>query len=181
MEAARRAGMAESCEHDQQDGYRRQSKDRRVQRIDLKEHRPKQTRGGDYLAVQPGPAHRNLLQLSPADFIAATTSGLPLIHENALRLWTEAEELSRMGPRRGVSILQGFAEEEATISRTYVKHYVGPAIQAKIRETVVHLYQAKRVIQATARWKLHLTQESNAGPRHEERSRCICRRRISPR
>ncbi len=68
---------------------------------------------GTYLSVAPGPAHRSLLQLSVAEFLATLASGLPLISENASSLWTEASEMSRLGARRGVGILQAFAEEEA--------------------------------------------------------------------
>ena len=65
------------------------------------------------LAVEPGPADRELLQLSQADFLTTVASGLPLIWENASRLWTEAAEMSQFGARRSVCILRGFAEEEA--------------------------------------------------------------------
>lgn len=68
---------------------------------------------GAYLAVEPGPAHRELLQLSRADFLITVASGLPLIWENASRLWAEASEMSQLGARRSVCILRGFAEEEA--------------------------------------------------------------------
>jgi AbiV family abortive infection protein len=68
---------------------------------------------GAYLAVQPGPAPLELLQLSPTDFLTAVASGVPLIWKNASRLWSEANELSLAGSRRGVCILQGLAEEEA--------------------------------------------------------------------
>jgi hypothetical protein len=68
---------------------------------------------GTYLAVEPGPAKRELLQLSQADFLTTVGSGLPLIWENVSRLWTEAVEISKLGARRSVCILQGFAEEEA--------------------------------------------------------------------
>jgi hypothetical protein len=67
---------------------------------------------GAYLAVEPGPADRELLQLSQADFLTTVASGLPLIWENASRLWTEAAEMSQLGARRSVCILRGFAEEE---------------------------------------------------------------------
>jgi hypothetical protein len=70
------------------------------------------SRCGTYLAVSPDPAHRNLLQLSPADFLTAVASGLPLIAENASSLWAEADEVSQIGSRRGVGKLQAFAEEE---------------------------------------------------------------------
>lgn len=68
---------------------------------------------GVYLAVKPGPAHRELLEISQADFLATVASGLPLIWENASHLWTEATEISLRGPSRGARILQCFAEEEA--------------------------------------------------------------------
>ena len=68
---------------------------------------------GAYLAVEPGPAHKDLLQLSQTDLLTTVASGLPLIWENASSLWEEAAEMSRIGARRGSCILQTFAEEEA--------------------------------------------------------------------
>jgi len=68
---------------------------------------------GDYLAVEPGPAHRELLQLMQSEFLATVASGLPLIWQNASCLTEEAAKLSRIGARRGACILQGFADEEA--------------------------------------------------------------------
>ena len=68
---------------------------------------------GDYLAVEPGPAHRELLQLTQSEFLATVASGLPLIWQNASCLTEEAAKLSRIGARRGACILQGFADEEA--------------------------------------------------------------------
>jgi AbiV family abortive infection protein len=67
----------------------------------------------EYLAVRPGAAHRDLLQLSPDDFLTTVSEGLPLILDNAKRLWAEASLASHVGAQRGACILQAFAEEEA--------------------------------------------------------------------
>jgi AbiV family abortive infection protein len=67
----------------------------------------------EYLAVAPGAAHRDLLQLSAEDFLTTVAEGLPLILDNAKRLWAEASLASQAGAERGACILQAFAEEEA--------------------------------------------------------------------
>jgi AbiV family abortive infection protein len=67
----------------------------------------------DYLSVPPGAAHRDLLQLSADDFLTTVSEGLPLILDNAKRLWAEASLASQVGAERGACILQAFAEEEA--------------------------------------------------------------------
>jgi AbiV family abortive infection protein len=67
----------------------------------------------EYLAVPPGAAHRDLLQLSAEDFLTTVAEGLPLILDNAKRLWAEASLASQAGAERGACILQAFAEEEA--------------------------------------------------------------------
>ena len=66
-----------------------------------------------YLAVPPGAAHGDLLQLSAEDFLTTVAEGLPLILDNAKRLWAEASLASQAGAERGACILQAFAEEEA--------------------------------------------------------------------
>jgi hypothetical protein len=66
-----------------------------------------------YLAVKPGTGHNDLLQLSTEQFRATVSQGLPLIHENLMALWNEAQESGKLGNRRAVGILQLFAEEEA--------------------------------------------------------------------
>ena len=66
-----------------------------------------------YLAVKPGAAHSDLLQLSPQQFRTTLSRGLPLIHDNVMTLWKEAQEIAKLGNRRAVGILQLFAEEEA--------------------------------------------------------------------
>lgn len=68
---------------------------------------------GAYLAVKPGPAHWDLLQLSRMDFLTTVAEGLPLIWENSARLWRESVDLRQLGPSQSVGILQSFAEEEA--------------------------------------------------------------------
>lgn len=68
---------------------------------------------GNYLSTRPGTSHRDLAQLSPEAFLDALATGLPLIWKNASSLWKEAEELGKLGERRGVGILNSFAEEEA--------------------------------------------------------------------
>ena len=68
---------------------------------------------GAYLSVQPGKAHRHLLQLSPDDFLTVVAAGLPLICENSSRLWAEAREVSHLGNRHATGILESIAEEEA--------------------------------------------------------------------
>ena len=40
----------------------------------------------EYLAVPPGAAYRDLLQLSPDEFLTTVSEGLPLILDNAKRL-----------------------------------------------------------------------------------------------
>src|SRR6266481_5950305 len=66
-----------------------------------------------YLAVAPGIGFKDLLQLSPEQFRTTVAQGLPLIHENVMTLWNEAQEIGKLGNRRAVGILQLFAEEEA--------------------------------------------------------------------
>src|SRR5882762_4667116 len=66
-----------------------------------------------YLAVKPGTGFTDLFQLSPEQFITTVAQGMPLIHENVMTLWNEAQEIGRLGNRRAVGILQLFAEEEA--------------------------------------------------------------------
>lgn len=68
---------------------------------------------GQYLRTEPRPSHMDLCQLSADSFLDALSEGLPLIYSNVHMLWTEANEISRIGKRRAVGILQGFAEEEA--------------------------------------------------------------------
>jgi hypothetical protein len=68
---------------------------------------------GAYLRVQPRPSHKDLGQLSRTAFIDALSEGIPLIFSNVLALWTEANEISQLGDRRSVGILQSIAEEEA--------------------------------------------------------------------
>lgn len=70
-------------------------------------------RCGGYLAVLPGNFHNDLMQLSPAQFLETVSQGLPLIHNNVMTLWGEANEIAALGRRRAVGILQLFAEEEA--------------------------------------------------------------------
>jgi hypothetical protein len=55
----------------------------------------------------------DLLQLSLGAFLDALSEGIPLIFSNVLALWTEANEISQIGNRRAVGMLQGVAEEEA--------------------------------------------------------------------
>jgi AbiV family abortive infection protein len=71
------------------------------------------SRCSEYLAVPPGKAHGDLLQLSPNDFLTSASEGLPLILSNAKRLCAEALLASQAGANRGACILQAFAEEEA--------------------------------------------------------------------
>lgn len=68
---------------------------------------------GEYLSVKPGPAHFDLLQFSPDDFVETVAEGLPLIWNNANLLWHEAEEIAQVGDRRAVGIIESIAEEEA--------------------------------------------------------------------
>ena len=68
---------------------------------------------GEYVRREPGPSHRELLQLSSADFLETVSEGLPLIFSNMDELWQEATEISQIGERRAIGILQGIAEEEA--------------------------------------------------------------------
>jgi len=70
-------------------------------------------RCGAYLAVTPGAFHNDLLQLSREQFLVTVSEGLPLIHDNVMTLWNEAQEIAKFGNRRAVGILQLFAEEEA--------------------------------------------------------------------
>src|SRR6266478_964196 len=41
------------------------------------------------------------------------SSYMPIIHDNVTSLWSEAQEIAKLGNRRAVGILQLFAEEEA--------------------------------------------------------------------
>lgn len=68
---------------------------------------------GAYLSAKPGTSHRDLSQLSPDALVDTLAIGLPLIWKNASTLWEDASELSQLGERRGVGILNSFAEEEA--------------------------------------------------------------------
>ena len=66
-----------------------------------------------FLAVTPGTGFKDLLQLSPEQFRTTVARGIPLIQENVMTLWNEAQEIEKLGNRRAVGILQLFAEEEA--------------------------------------------------------------------
>lgn len=66
-----------------------------------------------YLAVEPGTGFKDLLQLSLEQFRTTVAQGMPLIQENVITLWNEAQEIGKLGNRRAVGILQLFAEEEA--------------------------------------------------------------------
>jgi len=68
---------------------------------------------GAYVRVEPRPSHKDLLQLSRAGFLDALSEGIPLIFGNTIALWREANEISQIGSRRAVGILQALAEEEA--------------------------------------------------------------------
>jgi hypothetical protein len=65
------------------------------------------------LPLRPQRDHLYLLQLPRRQRIETISEGLALIVENALILWREANEVSGLGRRRAVGILQAFAEEEA--------------------------------------------------------------------
>ncbi len=63
--------------------------------------------------LKPQSAPFELLQLTRTQFLDTLSEGIPLIVDNVIELWGEANEIAQHGNRRAVGILQAIAEEEA--------------------------------------------------------------------